>query len=132
MIRMSRVLLAVTLVALLGASGTALAMDQPTINDPVEGAVLGPNYDISGSMPYRALLVVMTDCIRVDTGEVLRSVPGIRHYTNQDGSFAFRCASPRVSLGDRDLELRYRVRCFEVNAAGQKGPEAVVNCRMAD
>lgn len=129
---MGRVLLAVMVAVMLGSAGTALAMDTPTIDEPVEGAALGPNYDISGSMPYKALLVVLTDCIRVDTGEVLRSVPGIRHYTNQDGTFAFRCASPRVSLGDRDVVLEYKVRCFEINAAGEKGPEAVVNCRMAD
>ena len=128
---MSRVALAMLLIALFALAGSALAMDRPTIQIPNEGTVLGPNYDISGSMPYRALLVVMTDCIRVDTGEVLRSVPGIRHYTNVDGKFAFRCASPRVSLGDRDVVLKYRVRCFEINAAGEKGPEAVVNCQMA-
>ena len=124
---MRRVRLAVSLMALLEVAATALAMDQPTIQAPAEGAVLGPNYDISGSLPYRALLVVMTDCIRVDTDELVRSVPGIRHWTDGEGRFQFRCASPRIYLGTR-VTLRYRVRCFEANAAGELGPEAVVAC----
>jgi hypothetical protein len=126
---MTRLLFAVLLIALLGAATAALAMDKPTITAPMAGDTLGPNYDITGSMPYRAFLVVMTDCVRSDTGEVLRSVPGIRHWTNQDGSFHFRCASPRISFGDGSIPLIYRVRCFETNAAGEHGPEATVDCR---
>lgn len=127
---MTRLLTVVLLVSVLTATGAALAMDKPTINMPVAGASLGPNYDISGSMPYKAFLVVMTDCVRSDTGELVGSVPGIRHYTNSDGSFAFRCASPRIAVGE-DIPLVYRVRCFETNASGEKGPEAVVECRKA-
>ncbi len=127
---MSR-LLVVALLSLILTAGAAMAMDTPTIRVPAEGASLGPNFEISGSMPYRAFLVVVTDCIRVDTGEVLETVPGIRHWTNRDGSFQFRCASPRVAYGQDGLTLEYRVRCFETNANHQNGPEAVVNCRMA-
>lgn len=130
MMYMHRVLLAVLLVTLLGVAGSALAMDKPTINAPAKGDALGPNYDISGSMPYKAFLVVITDCVRTDTGDVLQSVPGIRHWTNADGTFQFRCASPRIFLGD-DVPLVYRVRCFETDRTGAKGPEAVVECRMA-
>jgi hypothetical protein len=132
MIHMRRLFSVVLLASLLVSAGVALAMDQPTIQAPTESAALGPNYDISGSMPYRAFLVVITDCVRTDTGEVLRSVPGIRHWTNRNGSFQFRCSSPRVSLGDAGLPLAYRVRCFETNASGENGPEAVVNCRQAN
>ena len=103
---MRRLLPVVLLVSLALCAGVALAMDQPTIQAPNEGAVLGPNYDISGSMPYKAFLVVITDCVRTDTGEVLRSVPGIRHWTNRNGHFQFRCSSPRVSLGEAGLPLR--------------------------
>jgi hypothetical protein len=128
MSKLGRVCGVVLLVSLLLTAGAALAMDKPTIQVPNEGASLGPNYDISGSMPYKAFLVVITDCIRTDTGEVLGSVPGIRHWTDGNGSFHFRCASPRVSLGDATVELKYRVRCFETNGSGENGPEAVVNC----
>jgi hypothetical protein len=126
---MSRMFVVVLLVSLLVSTGAALAMEKPTIQVPSAGDNLGPNYDISGSMPYRAFLVVMTDCVRTDTGEVLGSVPGIRHWTNNDGHFQFRCASPRVSLGEAGAPLEYRVRCFETKASGDNGPEAVVNCR---
>jgi hypothetical protein len=131
MICMSRTSLIVVLLSLLISAGMALAMDTPTIRTPAQGTALGPSYEISGHMPYRAFLVVVTDCIRTDTGEVLRSVPGIRHWTNNDGSFTFRCASPRIAYGGVGLALEYRVRCFETNASGGTGPEAVVNCSMA-
>ena len=126
---MSRLFTVVVLLSLLLSAGAALAMEKPTIQAPSEGANLGPNYDISGSMPYRAFLVVMTDCVRTDTGQVLGSVPGIRHWTGSDGRFQFRCASPRISLGDTSVQLEYRVRCFETSASGENGPEAVVRCR---
>ncbi|MBU0610256.1 MAG: hypothetical protein KKI08_20395 [Armatimonadetes bacterium] len=126
---MRRMLPVVLLVSLLVCAGAALAMDQPMIQAPGQGDTLGPNYDISGSMPYKAFLVVITDCVDTATGDVLGSVPGIRHWTNEDGSFHFRCASPRVSFGEAGAPLAYRVRCFETRANGDHGPEAVVNCR---
>ena len=126
---MSRPCLVVLLAGLLGITGSALAMEKPTVQVPNEGDLLGPNYDIVGSMPYKALLVVMTDCVRTDTGELLGSVPGIRHWTRPDGSFHFRCASPRV-FGKPDIHLTYRIRVYETNARRQNGPEAVVTCEM--
>jgi hypothetical protein len=131
MMNMSRLFQVVLLMSMLATAGAALAMDKPTIEVPGQGSAIGPNYDISGSMPYRAFLVVITDCVRTDTGEVLGSVPGIRHWTNDDGRFQFRCASPRVSLGYANLPLQYRVRCFETSASGENGPTAVMDCSMA-
>lgn len=128
---MSRIFLVVLLTSLVLSAGAAMAMETPTIQTPSQGAVLGPNYDIAGSMPYRAFLIVVTDCVRTDTGEVLNSVPGIRHWTNTDGSFKFRCASPRVAIGETGQQLEYRVRCFEASANGGNGPEATVRCTMA-
>lgn len=126
---MSRFFLVVVLVSLLLSAGAALALEMPTIQTPTPGSSLGPNYDIAGSMPHRAFLIVITDCVRTDTGEVLGSVPGIRHWTNNDGSFRFRCASPRVAYGDTAVVLEYRVRCFEATASEGNGPEAVVACK---
>ncbi|MEN6644531.1 MAG: hypothetical protein ABFE08_19010 [Armatimonadia bacterium] len=60
-----------------------------------------------------------------------RRMPGIRHWTSSNGQFRFRCASPRVAIADAGMPLEYRVRCFELKANGDRGPEAVVNCRMA-
>lgn len=103
----------------------ALALEEPTVTSPREGAALGPNYDVIGSMPYRAFLVVLTDVIRCDTNECVRTIPGIRHWTNDDGSFHFRVASPRVAIGEQELPLAYRVRVFEATAH-EAGPEAMV------
>ena len=122
--------LAVALVATLLSA--AYALEKPTVLTPHEGDALGPNYDIEGQMPYKAFLVVLTDVIRADTGEKLRSVPGIRHWSNDDGTFHFRCASPRVSLGEKDTPLIYKVRCFEATPDGNTGPEAVITCKIAD
>jgi hypothetical protein len=125
---MKRVLLTLAVLTLLCLATQAFAMDAPKVTTPVEGAVLGPNYDILGSMPYRAFLVLVTDCITAD-GEVLRTVPGIRHWTNDDGTFHFRAASPRVSIGEKQTVVSYRIRIFEMKG-DQKGPETVINCQM--
>lgn len=127
---MTRILL--VLVLLTVTATVALALEAPTVTMPRAGAVLGPNYDVMGSMPYRAFLVVMTDCVNAGTGEVLRSVPGIRHWTADDGTFHFRVASPRVSIGEKDTTLIYRVRVFEAGAGGETGPETVLECQMAE
>ncbi|MEN6641614.1 MAG: hypothetical protein ABFE08_04115 [Armatimonadia bacterium] len=122
-------MLMVTLLFALTAT-LAFALEQPTVTMPQPGAELGPNYDVLGKMPYRAFLVVMTDCIDAKTGLTLRSVPGIRHWTFDDGSFHFRVASPRVSIGEKQTELIYRVRVFESSANGD-GPETAIDCKMA-
>ena len=127
---MSRVMLVLVLLGVLAAVTQALALDNPVVTIPKEGAALGPNYDVVGTMPSKAFMIVMTDVVRTDTNEVLRSVPGIRHWTADDGSFHFRAASPRVSIGEKDMPLLYRVRVFTM-ANGEQGPETVVNCTMA-
>lgn len=120
------------LLAVLVLGSAALAqMTAPTLTTPVEGAVLGPNYDLIGSIDHRAFLIVMTDVITDDENQtVLRSVPGIRHWTAADGTFHFRVASPRVSIGEKQTPLKYRVRVFEATPAGN-GPETQVLCNMA-
>lgn len=126
---MKQVTMALLVVCLLFVVSQALAMEQPTVTTPQDGAVLGPNYDILGSMPYKAFLVLVTDVIRTDTGEVLRTVPGLRHWTNADGTFHFRAASPRVSIGEKNTNVSYRIRIFE-SGQGGNGPETVINATM--
>ena len=55
---------------------------------------------------------------------------GIRHWTATDGTFHFRVASPRVSVGEKDTKLQYKVRVFEATPNGN-GPETTVMCEMA-
>ena len=101
------------------------------LSAPQEGASLGPNYDVIGRMPQRAFIVVMTDVVDSQTGAVLRTVPGIRHWTDMDGSFHFRVSSPRLMIGETNLPVSYRVRIFESGPEGN-GPETVINARMAE
>jgi hypothetical protein len=123
---MRKTCLALLALSVLWAASGALALEQPRVTSPQEGAVLGPNYDVIGSMPYKACMVVMTDVINADTGAVLGSVPGIRHWTEEDGRFHFRVASPRVAVGAEDTPLTYRIRVFEATEQ-ETGPETVIN-----
>jgi hypothetical protein len=118
-------------VLILCIAGISQAAEAPTVNTPTEGALLGPSFDITGSVSSRALVIVLTDAVFADTGELISTVPGIRHYPNDDLTFSFHCASPRVSLGDRTREIAYRVRCFTMEAGGGAGPETVINCKPA-
>jgi len=122
-------LLVLLALAIVLVATQAVAMEKPTVTTPQEGAALGPNYDIEGSMPSKAFLVLVTDVMLAD-GTVLRTVPGIRHWTAQDGTFHFRAASPRVSIGEKDTVVGYRIRIFEANAQ-ETGPETAINCTMA-
>jgi hypothetical protein len=106
------------------------AMEKPEVMMPKDGDLLGPNYDIMGRMPAKAFLVVMTDVIVAETGEMIKSVPGIRHWTEPDGTFHFRCASPRVAIGEKGTLLNYRIRVFEASPAEGTGPETVIEGKM--
>ena len=125
---MRQLMLTLLVLVMLCGATQAFALEAPKVKTPTEGAVLGPNYDIVGSMPYKAFLVLVTDCMTAD-GEALRTVPGIRHWTNDDGTFHFRAASPRVSIGEKGTIVSYRVRIYEVKG-DEKGPETVINCAM--
>ena len=120
----SKAFVAALLLGLLACS--ALAGPGPRVDQPKEGDVLGPDYVISGSTGQKALVVVLTDVILSDTGRVYGTVPGIRHYSKDDGSFQFRCASPRVPMGSRQADVIYRIRCFVMAPGGKAGPETVV------
>ena len=123
---MRKTLLVLLSLVVLGAASQALALDAPQVTAPQEGAVIGPNFDVTGSMPSRAFIVVITDVISTDTNQVLGSVPGIRHWTEADGRFHFRAASPRVSVGVKDTPLAYRIRVFAATK-DETGPETVIN-----
>jgi hypothetical protein len=122
-------MLIVLMLGVLLVATVAFAQDGIRVVTPVEGAALGPNYDVIGTAGHKAFLVVMTDVVNCETGQVIRSVPGIRHWTNPDGTFHFRVASPRVSFGERNTKLAYKVRVAEVSPTGT-GTETVVNTSM--
>jgi hypothetical protein len=65
------------------------------------------------------------------TGEQLRTVPGIRHRNEEDGSFNFRIATPRLSFGNTQdpPPLSYEVHVYTLREDGSKGPETVDRLR---
>jgi hypothetical protein len=50
----------------------------------------------------------VTEVYDQETGELLGRIPGIRHRPNQDGSFHFRVATPRISFGT-DAQIVYKM-----------------------
>lgn len=128
---MRHVVLALLTLSMVLIVGQAMALDQPTVTSPREGATLGPNYDVVGKMPSKAFVVVMTDIVNCDTNETIGSVPGIRHWTDADGSFHFRVAAPRISFGEKEMSISYRVRVFEANP-NENGQEVALNTECAN
>ncbi|MEI6500213.1 MAG: hypothetical protein WCP21_04205, partial [Armatimonadota bacterium] len=66
-----KTLMLAVLAVLLVAVAVFAQTTAPTVTTPVEGAVLGPNYDIIGSMDHRAFLIVMTDVITDDEAQTV-------------------------------------------------------------
>ena len=79
-----------------------------TIAYPVQGQTVGSSTPVKGMVSQKAFLVIYSDIYRCDTNEHVRRVPGIRHWTKDDGSFAVRIATPRV-FADPSIELTYKI-----------------------
>ena len=100
---MSRVLAVVCVLTMLVVASVASA--EVTITSPREGQIVGPATSITGMCSQRTFLVVITD-VYFDNGELLGTVPGIRHWTNDDNSIAVRISTPRLYL-QPDVRLKY-------------------------
>ena len=98
-----------------------------TLLTPRDGEVVGPSVVVSGRAQPGVLVVIYTAPGRPDTGEELKNVPGARRQTEPDGSFSVRIALPRVSFGETDTPVGYRVRAYVARQDGQKGPETEVS-----
>ena len=97
-----------------------------TITSPQDGEIAGPATEIIGHTDPEALVVIWTVIYNKDTGERLRSVPGIRHRTQENGDFHFRIATPRIAFGERQLPVRYEIHA-QVVTPNFKGPETIIN-----
>jgi len=122
-------LVSVLVVLVLGA--TAALAQGPTVTTPKNGDRIGPAIDVEGNLGHKGLIVIITDVWRGDTHEKVATIPGIRHYTEEDGSFAFHVATPRNMRGDK-APLTYKVRVFELKGPKNPGPETVITCHAAD
>jgi hypothetical protein len=96
----------------------------PTVTSPLEGSFVGPRVDVEGWARPGQLVVITTACYHALTGEYVGLVPGIRHYPNADGSFHFRVATPRISIGER-APLRYELRVYTMAGGRESAPEIV-------
>lgn len=123
------------LISALGAAASGLTMQAPpggvTLTQPRDGDVAGPSIEVKGRAAPGEVIVIFTVVFNAATGEKLRTVPGIRHRTEEDGAFSFRIATPRLSFGNAENPppLSYEVHVHTVRADGSKGPETLVKLR---
>lgn len=96
----------------------------PIVSSPKDGDHVGPNFDVNGTAQPNAVVVISTDIIDANTGELLKSVPGHRHLPDPSGAFSLRIAAPR--LPEELLRVvRYRIH-VRSEGADFKSPETLV------
>jgi hypothetical protein len=102
----------------------------PIVYAPRNGDLVGTRTEVSIQSTPGVMQVIWTEVKRTDTGEVLRSVPGIRHLTKADGSYSGAIATPRIAIGDEGVQLRYEIH-FR-NGPNEGDPVTVVTCYPDD
>ena len=125
MIRKAGLLSVVLLLALAVAVWASV-----TLSYPVQVQTVGSNTDVRGMASQKAFMIVYSEVYRGDNNAYVKRVPGIRHWTQDDGSFAFRIATPLVFRGP-STKLHYKIhaRAYSQPSAGTEAPdlgEAVV------
>jgi hypothetical protein len=93
---MSRILTALVVATLLVMAVAASA--GVTIGSPKDGDVVGPSTPVIGQCSQRAFCIVVSDVMSAD-GTKIGTVPGIRHWTNDDNSLNVLIATPHVVFG---------------------------------
>ena len=119
--RTSAVLVVLSLLLVVAA---AVHADPPTIAKPAEGDTVGPSVTVSGTAPGAASVNVWTECHDAADGRLLKSVPGLKHAANADGSYEVRIATPRIYFGE-GVKLRYEVHVQSFNGADAVGEASV-------
>ena len=116
-------------VALRAAPGEDGDLDPaiPIVTSPTEGSAVGPASEVEGRAKPGQLVVISTKCYNAETGEFIKDVPGIRHYPNEDGTFHFRVATPRVAMGEK-APVRYEMRVYSI-APNYRSPAVYIHLR---
>ncbi len=120
-------------IALAGLPGQPVSGPQggaPIVYFPRNGDLVGTRTELSIKATPGVLQVIWTEVKRTDTGEVLRTVPGIRHLPKADGTYRGAIATPRVALGERDTEIHYEIH-FR-NGPNEGDPKTTVTCYPND
>ena len=113
-------------VILMGLAGAAFAQ-APQVTAPRNGDRIGPNVDVVGTTEGRQFVVIVTDVYVKGEAAPLRAVPGHRHWTDGDGNFNLRIATPRVR-NVADSDITYKIRVFVQRPGERPGPETVITC----
>jgi hypothetical protein len=97
----------VTVVALVLLLAVSCAWADVTITSPTAGSTVGPATNVTGMCSQRAFLVIYSDVMNGD--QLIGSVPGIRHWTNDNNSYAVKISTPRLFLraGETPEPLTY-------------------------
>jgi hypothetical protein len=107
------------------------ASAEVTITAPTAGQVVGPATAITGSCSQRAFLVVYTE-VSLENGDAAGTVPGIRHWTNDDNSFAVLISTARIyTLPNEKLTYLIHVKAYSSAEKSSGAPdlgEAQVTC----
>jgi len=111
------------------AGANAVPSGAVVLTQPRENDVVGPSIEIIGRAEPTQVIVIYTIVYKADSGEKLRTVPGIRNRPKETGDFTFRIATPRISFGTVATapKLRYELHAHTLQADGTKGPETIVN-----
>jgi hypothetical protein len=107
------------------AAGGGAPAGAPTVLAPQEGDNVGTRVDVSIKTTPGVLQVIWTVVKDAGTGEVLRTVPGIRHLPNDDGTYQGGIATPRISFGEKQVPVKYDLH-FR-NGPNDGDPETVVH-----
>lgn len=116
---LSMVLVAALASAATCSEGTPKPGEAPIVTSPVNGAQVGPSTLVVGKAVPGSLVVIQTKVFDIKDGvEFSRMVPGHRHRTNDDGSFALLISTPRAFFSS-ESSVRYEIHVFTATREGQ-------------
>ena len=81
------------------------------ITSPTEGQRVPPRIEVYGTAPGGTMIVVNTEARAQDDGHLLKTVPGLRHSVNADGTWHVAVAAP-VLPSNVAKPLYYVVRAY--------------------
>jgi len=112
-----------------GQASSGNAAGKIIVLQPKDNDIAGPNIEIVGQADPSWLIVIYTVVYKADTGEKLRTVPGMRHRPQENGQFNFRIATPRIMFGtgDEPPVLRYELHVGAILPDGKQGPETIIS-----
>ena len=118
---MSRALTLLAVLVLLSA--VSLSWASVTITSPAAGSTVGPATVVTGMASQRAFLVVYSAVFSED--QSIGSVPGIRHWTNEDNSYNVKISTPRLYLRGEDgaVQLTYIIHVRAYSQAPQRASD---------